>query len=247
MSRYALKIVMKTAKTFIMNHAKSIAPYSTSRMLYESSAPIGSTIEEVPVLSQSAKFLSTATNSLVEEKYEDAARNFIQWLKIEGISDQIAKKSFDPTTSKKTKYLPDVLSAFLSCPCDDGCKDHIIEIAKVLAEVSDFRGNTALHIIAESRSEGNDKVYKDLIALLLDTPDKIAKAIAAKNSLGQNFIDVAVLYKNEKFIEALKDENKLPDNLPFDNIGFYRAIEDEGADLEIYDMLGTQHPVTELV
>jgi hypothetical protein len=235
MSRYAVKVI-KTATTHLMPYAIHIAPYSTSV-----AAHIASIKPTVVVPSQSAKHLSTATNSLMEERYEDAAKDYTQWLKEEGILDQIAEHSFDPATRKEAKHLPNVLRAFLGCPCDDGCKDHIMGIAREVAKMPTSRGNTALHIIAASGSEGNDQAYRALIDILLSNEEQIANAVAAKNSLGQNFIDVAVLNKNVKFVEALKDEGKLPVSLPMDNIGFYKAVEDEGADLTVYDLLGVHH------
>ena len=197
--------------------------------------------------------LSEARDFFVGKKYKDAARIYVDWFDKEDI---FSKSPEDLDSSGVTKHLPYALRAFLAFDCDDKCKDHIEHLAlKIAMSPSLFiRGNSVLHLIASvvtEKSQRSIDTYAKLINLFLDTPEKLKEAIASKNSLGQNFIDVAVLYKNENFIIALKDKGKIPNDLPMDNILFYSAIEEEGADLSIYkelglDIIGSDHHLTKL-
>jgi hypothetical protein len=174
---------------------------------------------------------------LQARKYEEAAKEYVKWLKEEEVIKQLSKGDFDYSESGRDLY--SAIVAFLRCPCDDGCKDHVIKIAEREAGLGKapelIRGNTIYHAAAAIGDEGNLPWYEKLIKLLDQTTAK--QLLCAKNLSGRSPIELAVIHNNKGF---LKLANDILQGFNAETLGdsrYYAALKDH-VDPEIIALVG---------
>ena len=102
-----------------------------------------------------------------------------------------------------TKYLSNILKAFLGCPCNNGCKDHVKKIASNgYLDFQDDRGSTIFHLAAAYNNNENINVYNSLLELLNTQGKK--HLLLNKNQDGETPIEIAFLHDNKNFILSAK-------------------------------------------
>ncbi len=171
-------------------------------------------------------------NTLIEEalaaekllyklEYEKSAESFNAWISnVENYYD--GQKIYDLQSYPLfafSQYTPNMIMAFLGCPCDGECKPHVKELIKNKPEIEDSAKSTPLHYLAEYNSSKNAELYESLLTNLVNKNKQ--DLLLKKNISGNSPIEIAFLHNNKQFIKLAKEICGKPTISDLDNMDIY--------------------------